>query len=74
VVSPEVPGGGPVRQAIFDDQTHGQRDDGLRVATARRGKVGEISTEVKAAATAMMSGIDNVEVARPVTREAAQIM
>jgi hypothetical protein len=74
VVTPKVPSSRQVRQAIFDDQTHGHRDDGLRVATAWWGKTGEIGAKVKAAATATMSGIDNVEVARPVTREAAQVM
>jgi hypothetical protein len=32
MIAPQVPTGGLIRQAVLDDETHGQRNDTMRVA------------------------------------------
>jgi hypothetical protein len=46
----------------------------MRVTAARRGEIGQVGTEVQAAAGAVVSGVDHVQVARPVSGQAAQVV
>jgi hypothetical protein len=74
VVPPEVPGGRPVGQAVFDDQADGQGDDAVGVVAARWGEVRQIGAEVRPAAGAVVPGIHHAQVTRPVAEEATHIM
>ena len=56
VVTPEVPTGGSVGQAIFGDQTDGPLLDTLSVPGVRRSQVGEITGEATVTAEAAMAG------------------
>ena len=55
VVAPEVPRRRPIRQAIFDDQTHREGDDTVGVVATRRSEVREVGAEIQAAATATVA-------------------
>jgi hypothetical protein len=74
MVTPQVPGGRSVRQAVFDNQAHGQRDNPLRVAATRWGEIGQISTEVTLAARTMVSRVDHLQIAGAVVEQAADVV
>jgi protein involved in polysaccharide export with SLBB domain len=74
MIAPQVPGGCPVRQAVFDDEADGQGDDPVRVVAARRGEVRQVSAEVQPAAGAAVPGVGHVQVAGPVVEQAADVM
>jgi hypothetical protein len=74
MVAPEMPGGGSIGQPVLDDQAHGQGDDPMRVATPGRGEVGHVGVEVGPTALAAVLGVDQMDVARPVAREAADVV
>src|SRR5829696_9091435 len=74
VVAPEVPGRGPVRQAILGHEADGQGDDALGVMAAGRRQVGEVGAEVDAAGGAAVLGVDDVEVAWAAPARAAEVV
>jgi hypothetical protein len=49
VITPQMPTGRAVGQAIFDHQTHGHVDHPMGVMTPWRGQIGEVDIEVFAA-------------------------
>jgi len=74
VIAPEVPTGGPERQAVLDDQADGQVDDAVGVMATRRGEVGGVGVEVLAAAGAVVLGVGQAEVVGPPGEEIAEVM
>src|SRR5712692_8664092 len=46
VVSPQVPAGWPVGQAVFDHQAHRHLDHTMRIMAAWQGQIGQIDVEV----------------------------
>jgi hypothetical protein len=63
VVTPQVPTGGLVGQAIFSDQADGPLLDALSVAAIRQSQIGKITGEARAAAEAAMprEGNDQID-------------
>src|SRR5947208_8032021 len=49
VLAPEGPTGGPIRQAVLDDQSDGGVDDASCVVAAGVGEVGHVGVEILAA-------------------------
>jgi hypothetical protein len=74
VVAPQVPGGGSVRQAIFNDEAHSHVNDPMRVVTARRGEFRNIGAEVQAAGAAAVAGVGQVQIAWPILEPASQVV
>ena len=74
MIAPKVPGGGSIGQAVFDHQSDGQGDDAASVMAARWGQVGQVGTEENIAGGAVMLGVNHVENARPVPKEAAEVV
>src|SRR5262245_32018252 len=74
MVAPQVPTGGLVRQAVLDDEPHGQRDDAVRVAGLGQRVLGGVRREVAAAAGAVMLRVDEVEVTRSGRDQVPQVV
>jgi hypothetical protein len=74
VVTPEVPRGDAIRQAVFDHHLHSQGDDPLGVVTSGGCEVRQISAEVKATGLAAVLRVKDVKVARPVSIWAAEVV
>src|SRR5262249_56418567 len=73
MVTPQVPGSGPVRQTVLRHQTHGQADDPVRVVAARRCQVRQVGVEEEATEAAGVFGVNHAQLTRPVTAWAADI-
>jgi hypothetical protein len=74
MVSPEVPRGSPVRQAVFDHEAHRQGQDALGAVAARRGPVGHRDTDVKVARGTVVPGVRHLEDLRAIARRTAEVM
>jgi hypothetical protein len=74
MVSPEMPTGGLIGDAVLHDQPDGQSHDPLGVAGLGRGQVGHVGGEVAAALGAVMLGVGELDVAGPAGDWVAQIM
>src|SRR5215472_4742105 len=74
VVAPEGPFGGPIREAVLDDQPDGEVDDPAGVMAAGVSPVGHIGVEVLAAAGAVVLGIEHHDIARPPGEGVSQVV
>jgi hypothetical protein len=74
MITPQVPGSGPVGQAILGHEADGQGDDPLGVVAAGRREVGEIGVEVDAASGAVVLGVNDAEFAGSVALVAAEVV
>src|SRR4051794_441878 len=74
MVTPAMPGGGSVGQSVLDDEAHSRGDDPMRVATTDWSEVGHVGVEVEPTALAAVQGVHQMDVARPVAREAADVV
>ncbi len=54
MIAPQVPTGGTVGQAVFNDNTHGQVDDPMGVMSAGWGYIGQIDVEMLLAGGAIV--------------------
>src|SRR5262245_61116825 len=64
MVTPEMPTGRLIGQAVFHDESDGQRDDAMGVMAFGQGVVGHVRVEVPTAASATMLGVTDFDVAR----------
>ncbi len=64
MVSPEVPGRGPVRETVLDDQAYRSRDNAVGVAAPRQSEVRHVGVEVLLAARTEMLGEPDVKIHR----------
>src|SRR3989337_2056710 len=64
VISPQVPTGRPVRQAVFDHQPHRPRDDTVGVMALGRSQVQQVRTEVTLTLATVMLRVGEMDVAR----------
>src|SRR5215813_4897122 len=74
VVAPEVPAGGTVRQAILDDEPHGEVHHAVGVVTAGWCQIGEVRAKVLATLRTVMLGIGHHQITRTPHVEIPQIM
>src|SRR5512147_2701677 len=74
MIAPEGPTGGPIRQAVLDDQPDSHVDDAPGVRAAGRGQVGHVGVEVLAAAGATVLGVEQDEFAGPPGHRLAQVV
>src|SRR5215471_5734284 len=74
VVAPEVPAGGTVRQAILDNEPHGEVHHTVGVLTAGWCQIGEVGAKVLATLRTVMLGIGHQQITRTPQVEIAQIM
>src|ERR1035441_8744769 len=74
MVSPQVPGGGAVRQAILDDAPYGGGDHAVGVVAVGHGQIQHVGVEVMIAAPAIVLGIGHVKITRPAANGIAQLM
>src|SRR5215813_3506783 len=74
VVAPEVPAGGAVRQAILDNEPHGEGHHAVGVVTARWGQIGEVRAKVLATLRTVMLGIGHQQITRTPHVEIPHIM
>jgi hypothetical protein len=74
VVAPEVPGGGPVGQAVLNDQADGPLLDAAGVQTLGHSQVGEVDGEAAAAAQAAMPGEGDNQVEGLLGSSVAEVM
>jgi hypothetical protein len=74
MVPPEMPGGSSVGQSVLDDEAHSQGDDPMRVATTDGSEVGHVGVKVEPTALAAVLGVHQMDIARPVAREAADVV
>src|SRR5947209_3194447 len=74
VVTPEVPSGGAVGEAVLDDQTDSGVDDPAGVVTPGVGQVGYVGVEVASARGAVVSGVEHDEVPRPACERVAEVV
>src|SRR5689334_132602 len=74
VVAPEVPTRGPVGQAVFDHQPHGEVYHAVGVLTAGWCQIGEVRTKVLATLRTVMLGIGHQQIPRTPHVEIPQIM
>ena len=74
MVTPQMPGGGAVGQAILDHQTHGHGEDTLGIVAAGGGQPGEIGTEMELARRAVVPGVGQAKDTRSVAHQAAEVV
>jgi hypothetical protein len=74
VVTPQVPAGGTVGQAILDHEPHGEVHHAVGVLTARWCQIGEVGTKVLATLRTVMLGIRDEQITRTPHVEIAQIV
>jgi hypothetical protein len=74
VIAPEGPFGGPIGQAVLDDQPDGELDDPAGVMAAGVGQVGGVGVEVPVAMAAIVLRAEEDDVAGPPGEGVAQIM
>jgi hypothetical protein len=74
MVAPEAPGGRSVREVVLHDMAHGQGDDAMRVAAARRSQVREVGAEVKPTELTTVPRVDDMDLARTVPREVTDVV
>jgi hypothetical protein len=64
MIAPQVPAGGLIRQAVLDDEAHGQRNNAMGVAGFGQRVFGRVRREVATALGAVMLRVDEMEVTR----------
>jgi len=74
MVPPQVPGGGTVRQTIFNDQADGCRNHTVGVAAPRQGQVQHVGVKILFAARAEMLRILDVDIDWPFRPRIPQIV
>jgi len=74
MIAPQVPAGGLVRQAIFNDQSDRQRDDAMRVMGLGQGVLGHVGVEVFPTTRATMLRVNKVNITRPPSNQIADVM
>jgi len=74
VVTPQVPTGGLVGQAVFGDQANGQLLDAAGVLALGPGQVGQVGGEEEVAVAAVMPGEGDDEVDRAAGARVAQVV
>src|SRR2546429_8364410 len=74
VVTPQVPAGGTVRQAIFDHQPHRQLDHAMGVLTPRWRQIREVRIEVLLTFRTVMLRIRDHEIPRTPQVEIPQVV
>jgi hypothetical protein len=74
VIPPQVPGGGPIGQTVFEHHAQSQRDHAVGIVTARWRQVGRIGIEVEAALFASVLGIKHLKGMRPPGARVPQIV
>src|SRR5271170_207739 len=74
MVSPKMPGGGAVRQAILDDAPYGGRDHAVGVVAIGHGQIQHVGVEVMIAAPAIVLGIGHMHITRPAANGITQIV
>jgi hypothetical protein len=74
VVTPEMPGGTAIGQAVFHDQPDGGMDDAMRVMALGQGQVVHVGVEIGVAAGTAMLGVVYLKLARSAGDRIAQVM
>jgi len=74
MIAPQVPAGGLIGQAVLHDESHGQRNDAMRVMGLGQGVVGHVRVEILEALGTAMLGVNEVDVARPTGNQIADIV
>jgi len=74
VVTPQVPAGRTVGQAIFDDKSHRQIDHAMGVLTPRWRQIREVRIEVLLTFRTVMLRIGNHEITRTPEVEISQVV
>src|SRR5271156_5199543 len=74
LIAPQVPAGGLIRQAVLDDEAHGQGNDTMRVAGFGQCVFGRVRCEVSAAVGAVMLRVDQMEVTRSGGEQVANVV
>src|SRR5215467_14830796 len=74
VVAPEVPAGGPVRQAILDHEPHGEVHHAVGVLTAGGCQIREVGAKVLATRRTVMLRIGDHKIPRTPQIEIAQVV
>jgi hypothetical protein len=74
VVAPEVPGSGPVRQAVLDDEADSPLLDAAGVQALGQGQTGQVHGETTATAQAAMPREGNNYIDGPLSPGVAEIM
>jgi hypothetical protein len=74
VVTPQVPAGGTVGQAILDHEPHGEVHHAVGVLTARWCQIGEVYVKVLATLRTVMLRIRNDKIPRTPQVEIAQVV
>lgn len=64
MIPPQMPRSGSVRQAVFDDQTHGGRHHPVGIAAPRQREVRHVGVEILVTTRAKMLGVPDVEIHR----------
>jgi hypothetical protein len=74
MITPQVPGGGAVRQAVFDDAPHRHRNDAVGVVAVGHGQIQHVGVEVVVAVPAIVLGIRHMQIAGPTPDSIAQFV
>jgi hypothetical protein len=74
VVTPQVPAGGLVGQAVFDDKADGPLLDAARIPAVRQSQVGDITGETTATVEATMAGVSDDQIDGAIGPRIAEVM
>jgi hypothetical protein len=74
VITPEVPTGDLIRQAVLHNQPHSQSHDAMGVMGLWQSVVRRVGVEVQATARAAVLGVDEMDVARSTGNQVAHVM
>jgi hypothetical protein len=74
VITPQVPAGGLIGQAVLHNEPNGQCNDTMGVMGLGQGVVGHVRVEVLPAASATMLRVDDVDIARATSNQVSHVM
>ena len=74
MIAPQMPTGGLIRQAIFNDEPDGQRDDAMGVMGFGQSIVGHVGVEVFATCAAVMLRVGDLNIPRPPKYEITNVV
>src|SRR5512135_895802 len=74
VVAPQVPTGGPIRQAVLDDQADGRLLHAPGVVTLGEGQIGHAGVEAPSAVGAAVLGVGDDDIERPAGADITQVV
>jgi hypothetical protein len=74
VITPQMPAGGLIGQAVLDDESYGQGNNAVGVARSGQSVFGSVRSEEFLAAGAMVLRIIQMDGAGPTGNQVAQIM